>query len=59
MDLSFDEPFCLEPDMMTVLTKPFSSEGQNVLAYPLEELLAEKLRSLLERGKPPQNFSNL
>ncbi len=30
---------------------PFLSEGQKVLAYPLEELLAEKLRSLLERGK--------
>jgi uncharacterized protein len=51
MDLSFDEPLCLVPEMRTVLTKPFSSEGQQILTYPLEELLAEKLRSLLERGK--------
>jgi predicted nucleotidyltransferase component of viral defense system len=51
MDLTFDEPLCLEPEMRTILTMPFLSEGQKVLAYPLEELLAEKLRSLLERGK--------
>jgi uncharacterized protein len=51
MDLTFDEPLCLEPEMRTILTMPFPSEGQKVLAYPLEELLAEKIRSLLERGK--------
>jgi len=51
MDLSFDEPLCLDPDNRKVLAAPFSSEGQKVLAYPLEELLAEKMRSLLERGK--------
>jgi len=51
MDLSFDEPLCLEPALMNVLAAPFSSEEQMVLAYPLEELLAEKIRSLLERGK--------
>jgi predicted nucleotidyltransferase component of viral defense system len=51
MDLSFDEPLCLIPDNREVLAAPFSSEGQKVLAYPLEELLAEKIRSLLERGK--------
>lgn len=51
MDLSFDEPLCLEPDCRKVLATPFSSEEQKVLAYPLEELLAEKIRSLLERGK--------
>lgn len=51
MDLSFDEPLCLEPDSRKVLTAPFSSEEQKVLVYPLEELLAEKMRSLLERGK--------
>jgi len=51
MDLSFDEPLCLEPDCRKVLAAPFSSEEQKVLAYPLEELLAEKMRSLLERGK--------
>lgn len=51
MDLSFDEPLCLEPEYREVLTSPFPYEQRKVLAYPLEELLAEKLRSLLERGK--------
>jgi len=51
MDLSFDEPLCLYPERKKILTEPFLSEGQKVLAYPLEELLAEKIRSLLERGK--------
>jgi predicted nucleotidyltransferase component of viral defense system len=51
MDLSFDEPLCLDPERRTILTEPFLSEGQKVLAYPLEELLAEKIRSLMERGK--------
>ena len=51
MDLSFDEPLCLDPERKRILAKPFLSEGHTVFAYPLEELLAEKIRSLLERGK--------
>jgi predicted nucleotidyltransferase component of viral defense system len=51
MDLSFDEPLDLEPERRKILSKPFLSEGQEVLAYRLEELLAEKIRSLQERGK--------
>ena len=51
MDLSFDEPLCLDPEKRAILSEPFLSEGQKVLAYPLEELLAEKIRSLSERGK--------
>jgi uncharacterized protein len=51
MDLSFDEPLCLDPEQRVILSEPFLSEGQKVLAYPLEELLAEKIRSLYERGK--------
>jgi len=51
MDLSFDEPLCLNPEQRKILAEPFVSEGQKVLAYPLEELLAEKIRSLRERGK--------
>jgi predicted nucleotidyltransferase component of viral defense system len=51
MDLSFDEPLCLEPEYRRVLTEPFTDEHRKVLVYPLEELLAEKIRSLLERGK--------
>ena len=51
MDLSFDEPLCLDAERRQILPKPFLSEGREVLAYRLEELLAEKIRSLLERGK--------
>ena len=51
MDLTFDEPLCLEPEYRRVLTDPFTDEQRKVLVYPLEELLAEKMRSLLERGK--------
>jgi predicted nucleotidyltransferase component of viral defense system len=51
MDLSFDEPLCLEPLSRRVITRPFDDEGSPILVYPLEELLAEKIRSLKERGK--------
>jgi len=51
MDLSFDEPLCLAPESRKLLTAPFPDEDRKVLTYPLEELLAEKMRSLLERGK--------
>lgn len=51
MDLSFDEPLCLEPENRKLFTTPFTDEPQSVLVYPLEELLAEKMRSLIERGK--------
>jgi predicted nucleotidyltransferase component of viral defense system len=51
MDLSFDEPLCLVPESRRLLTTPFPDEERRVLSYPLEELLAEKMRSLLERGK--------
>jgi len=51
MDLSFDELLCLEPEYRSVLTVPFVDEQRMLFVYPLEELLAEKMRSLLERGK--------
>ncbi len=51
MDLSFDEPLCLEPQSRKVLTAPFPDEERTVQVYPLEELMAEKMRSLVERGK--------
>lgn len=51
MDLSFDEPLCLEPQFRRVLTAPFPDEERTVQVYPLEELMAEKMRSLMERGK--------
>jgi len=51
MDLSFDEPLCLEPQLRKVLTAPFPDEERTIQVYPLEELMAEKMRSLIERGK--------
>ena len=51
MDLSFDEPVCLEPELRSIITSPFNEEFGKVLVYPLEELMAEKIRSLMERGK--------
>lgn len=51
MDLSFDELLCLVPQSRRLVTAPFLDSEREVLAYPLEELLAEKIRSLLERGK--------
>ncbi len=49
MDLSFDEPLCLEPEFRRLLTAPFTDEPRSVLVYPLEELLAETGR----RRRPP------
>jgi len=51
MDLSFDEPVCLEPVKRRLIAHPFNIDEQSILVYPLEELLAEKIRSLRERGK--------
>lgn len=50
-DISFDEQLCLEPECRRVLVDPFQSKNRKILVYSLEEILAEKLRSLLERGK--------
>ena len=51
MGLSFDEILCLVPVSRRLVTAPFPDAEREVLTYPLEELLAEKMRSLLERGK--------
>jgi predicted nucleotidyltransferase component of viral defense system len=51
MDLSFDELLCLVPQSRRLVTAPFLDSEREVLTYPLEELLAEKMRSLLQRGK--------
>ncbi|MDH5364158.1 MAG: nucleotidyl transferase AbiEii/AbiGii toxin family protein [Dehalococcoidia bacterium] len=51
IDLSFDEPLCIKPTYRKVLTDPFPNEERKIQVYALEELLAEKMRSLLERGK--------
>lgn len=51
MDLSFDEPVCLEPVNRRLIARPFNIDERSIFVYPLEELLAEKIRSLKERGK--------
>lgn len=51
VDLTFDEPVLVPPVRRDLLTAPFESPPAAVLAYVLEELMAEKLRSILERGK--------
>jgi predicted nucleotidyltransferase component of viral defense system len=51
MDLTFDEPLYLEPVNLPLITKPFPLVSHPVQTYPLEELLAEKMRSLIERCK--------
>jgi len=42
MDLSFDEPLCLDPDNRKVLAAPFSSEGQKVLAAGASQCLSNQ-----------------
>ncbi len=51
MDLTFDEPVLVEPVRRAILTEPFPLEPGRILVYALEELAAEKLRSILERGE--------
>ncbi len=51
LDVTFDEPIILEPERRRLLASFKESPTPRVLTYRLEELLAEKLRSLLERGK--------
>lgn len=50
-DFTLDEHILLLPVRRPVLTFPFPSSTPVVLTYTLEELLAEKMRSILQRGK--------
>lgn len=50
MDLTLDEPVILPPERRLVVGALFDLRPV-VQAYALEELIAEKLRSVLERGK--------
>lgn len=50
-DLTFDEPVLVAPAHREILAQPFPLAPATVLVYSLEELAAEKLRSILERGK--------
>ncbi len=51
VDVAFDEPILDAPTQRAML--PFYSDDSQVLlpVYTLEEILAEKLRSILQRGK--------
>ena len=51
LDVTLDEPVILPPQRRGVVTELFAYPQPTVLVYALEEILAEKLRSLLERGK--------
>jgi len=51
MDFTLDEPVLLPPVHRPAIGTLFESPRPVVQAYALEELLAEKLRSILERGK--------
>jgi predicted nucleotidyltransferase component of viral defense system len=50
-DVTLDEPVLLPPQKRPVVGALFASPRPLVLTYALEEILAEKLRSILQRGK--------
>jgi predicted nucleotidyltransferase component of viral defense system len=51
LDITLDEPVLLPPQRRPVVTDLFDEPRPYVLCYALEEILAEKLRSILQRGK--------
>jgi len=51
LDISLDEPVILPPQRRPVVAGLFRDLHPHVLCYTLEEILAEKLRSILQRGK--------
>jgi hypothetical protein len=51
LDITLDEPVLLPPERRRVVTGLFSAPRPFVLAYALGEILAEKMRSILQRGK--------
>lgn len=51
IDLSFNEPVILKPESKLILSEYSDQENHPLLVYPLEEILAEKIRSILQRGK--------
>jgi len=50
-DLTLDELVLLPPERRQVVTSPFPALRPIVLTYALEEILAEKMRSILQRGQ--------
>ncbi len=51
IDITLDEPVLLAPQRRPVVQSPFPALHPVVLTYQLEEILAEKMRSILQRGK--------
>lgn len=51
LDLTLDEPVLLAPLRRDIVTGLYAGLSPRVLAYALEEILAEKLRAILERGR--------
>lgn len=51
IDLSFNEPVILKPESKLIRSEYSDQENHLLLVYPLEEILAEKIRSILQRGK--------
>jgi len=51
LDVTLDEPVLLPPQQRLVVSELFEDLYPHVLCYALEEILAEKLRSILQRGK--------
>ncbi len=50
-DITLDEPVLLSPQWRPVVVSPFPGLRPTVLTYSLEEILVEKMRSILQRGK--------
>lgn len=50
-DVTLDEPVLLTPQRQPALASPFPGLRPVILTYALEEILAEKMRSILQRGK--------
>ena len=50
-DITLDEPVLLSPRRYPVVVSPFPGLRPMVLTYELEEVLAEKMRSIIQRGK--------
>ena len=50
-DITLDEPVLLSPQRRQVVSSPFPALRPTILVYALEEILAEKMRSILQRGK--------
>lgn len=51
LDLSFNELLVLPLIEKIIISEYSDKEESSLLAYPLEEILAEKIRSILQRGK--------